>query len=226
MRLVPGLIFFLFKNFNLAISSNEVQKLISARSSCNKNFTNILVYKEPILPHGGQAVLVGKLLDRFIQSLKMFIHGRDFDNDCFEVWAPLLAESFLLISRWLGKLDKSNEPLFDQLIYARSMFLGMSEAAESVKEFNQYNTEQHLVRLILQLNIGIYALLYSHGIPDPKIKGYQHTVYRFTSNVLYWRDDFMGLEKVSPHIASLLERQFEKAEKTLEHLSLYRSQKK
>lgn len=198
----------------------HVAVAISMDGTKKESLTKILECKE-IDPTQATEYLIGELLERFIIELKSFLHGRYFESLGFESDSHLFAESLSIIGKWVENMEQKNNKLSKQLEYAKYIFHTMTETVHILRFYSNHNKEQHLLRLVVQLKVGLFELFDSYGKPNLEMKGYRETVVRYKSKLHVWREEFMVLENVPLSVKFLFESLAQKVVVLLNELSVY-----
>lgn len=185
-----------------------------------ESLSKILECKE-IDPTQATEYLIGELLERLIIELKSFLHGRYFDSLGFESDSNLFTESLSIIGNWVENMEEKNKKLSTQLEHVKYIFQTMTETVQVLRFYSNHNKEEHLLRLVVQLKVGLFELFDSYGKPNLKLKGYRKTLARYKSKLHNWREEFMVLEDVPLSVKFLFEIQAQKVVVLLNELSVY-----
>lgn len=158
-------------------------------------------------------------LNWFVDRLKTFIGVLYFNIDSFEENMNILQQDIQFIGNVVEHLDPCCIEIIKQLFFARRMFEYMIFAAKELRRFDYFVFQyQHLVYLILELNVKLFSLHDAYGFLDRQIPRYKYLVIDSWKNMCIWSEDFKAIENVPSDVRRLFEHQKAIAEETIEEL--------
>lgn len=165
-------------------------------------------------PIEDKVVILKERLESFIKAIKYFAREASFDLKGFEELATSLGIHLADVESWVHNLPPRSD-IMEMLTYAREIFHTMISASYTIKYFNIERADQILLRKMTQLNVGLYHLQNSHGMPDVGVSGYANTVRRLIRVANYMSDLFPQFKNVSFGVRDAFQSLLKEARKTL-----------
>ncbi|GEQ68231.1 hypothetical protein JCM33374_g1898 [Metschnikowia sp. JCM 33374] len=158
-------------------------------------------------------------LERFIRSLKSFLHETGFSVENFESAAEKLEAQLSGISQtvlWQSIVEPS---ISSRLEFAENMFASMVDSIELLKHYDFFGGADFvLVNSVIELNVRLFEFFDSFGVADPSVEDYANRVTRFGRILNSWGDDFEALSNVSIGVRYMFKEQFSMAEAVIQDL--------
>ncbi|KAM9905586.1 hypothetical protein OXX79_002073 [Metschnikowia pulcherrima] len=171
-------------------------------------------------PIEDKVVILKEQLESFIKAIKYFARDASFDFKGFEESATSLGIQLADVESWVHNLPPRSD-IMDMLHYAEEIFHTMISASYTIKYFNIERADHILLRKMTQLNVGLYHLLDTHGLPDVAVSGYTNTVRRLIRVANYMSDLFPQFKNVSFGVRDAFQLQLKEARKTLSVLAAH-----
>ncbi|GEQ68270.1 hypothetical protein JCM33374_g1937 [Metschnikowia sp. JCM 33374] len=162
--------------------------------------------------------VVEERLQTFIARLKSYILEPLFDIERFELEFTTLDKELADITRAAEKADPNKERS-EKLTFAQSLFEIMIESTHHLEHFAfRGPSDEHLVSVMIELNLGILTLFDSEGRPDIQIDGFSQKVERCNIAVKTWKYEFGKLTAPSFGAQMMFKIQATRAERNLKIL--------
>ncbi|KAM9935181.1 hypothetical protein OXX80_005248 [Metschnikowia pulcherrima] len=171
-------------------------------------------------PIEDKVVILKERLESFIKASKYFARDASFDFKGFEESATSLGIQLADLESWVHNLPPRSD-IMDMLQYAEEIFHTMISASYTIKFFNIERADHILLRKMTQLNVGLYHLQNSHGMPDVAVSGYTNTVRRLIRVTNYMNELFPQFKNVSFGVRDAFQLQLKEARKTLSVLAAH-----
>ncbi|KAJ8146501.1 hypothetical protein OY671_000416 [Metschnikowia pulcherrima] len=171
-------------------------------------------------PIEDKVVILKERLESFIKAIKYFARDASFDFKGFEEMATSLSIQLADVESWVHNLPPRSD-IMDMLHYAEEIFHTMISASYTIKYFNIERADHILLRKMTQLNVGLYHLQNSHGMPDVAVSGYANTVRRLIRVANYMSDLFQQFKNVSFGVRDAFQSSLKEARKTLSVLAAH-----
>ncbi|GEQ70317.1 hypothetical protein JCM33374_g3993 [Metschnikowia sp. JCM 33374] len=99
--------------------------------------------------------------------------------------------------------------------FARHRFRAMESSSHLLQSYTSDDTDQCLLRWVVNLNVRLLAFFDDNGLPNTKIPDYWSKILGIFSLLGYWHRVFSLLERKQYHVIVCFENQMKKAESTL-----------
>lgn len=159
-------------------------------------------------------------LERLDRKLKTFVTITGFDSKGFERQSHKFCQ---LLNNITSRIENLPHHFIPSLKFknVKHVFLCMKQAVRELKKYDGDDLTLHLVRCVIQLNIMLFALQDSFGLPNHNIQDFSKIVSHLTSVLYSWGELFKRLTDVPSDLHGLFYAQFFQADNTLFTLANY-----
>ncbi|GEQ67591.1 hypothetical protein JCM33374_g1256 [Metschnikowia sp. JCM 33374] len=152
-------------------------------------------------------------LSWLIADLKTFVNETNIDSARFLSHAPYIAKRLVVLGHRFNQYNSSKS--LNAYNFARHRFRAMESSSHLLQSYTSDDTDQCLLRWVVNLNVRLLAFFDDNGLPNTKIPDYWSKILGIFSLLGYWHRVFSLLERKQYHVIVCFENQMKKAESTL-----------